>query len=283
MRSMIIQNHRFCFCTLALGKKYCALASLLASDLQQYTPGTALVVLTDDPSSFTKHLNVIAVPHQQQSIGCYHDKRFVIQAAIDRFDSCIFIDADMRVLGDVSPDLNWLPGITARSGCGILKHNQNRSKVLSLLTKVAEKWNLELATVQYINEFLFTVSRNAGKELAFLRYWDEIAPYFELHGIYAGEGNAIGLAAAKAGLAIQFDRVDRFPFFKDRIERIRISTGEAAPTEKLAYFDEQQRYEYPDRSRWEKLLTRLSKRAKKLYRILHLRAATLKKFNFYYR
>ncbi|NJO52972.1 MAG: hypothetical protein HC840_30290 [Leptolyngbyaceae cyanobacterium RM2_2_4] len=65
--------------------------------------------------------------------------------------------------------------------------------------------------------------RSAGREIEFLECWDAIAAFFELNRFYAGEGNAIGLAAAKAGLSVQFDSEDRFPFFKDRIEKVRIS------------------------------------------------------------
>jgi len=60
------------------------------------------------------------------------------------------------------------------------------------------------------------------------------------------------LAAAKAEFSVQFDLVDRFPFFKDRIEEIRISAGEADPNEKLAYFARQKSPEHPKLSKLEK-------------------------------
>ncbi|MBE9177976.1 hypothetical protein IQ268_05180 [Oculatella sp. LEGE 06141] len=279
---MMSRYHHVCFCTLALGKKYRSLALLLAGDLETYSPGKALVVLTDDPSHFQPCSNVLAFKHSQQGVTCYHDKRFVIQTALSHFEACIFIDADMRVVGEVPHDLTWLPGITARSGCSTLKHNQNR-KARSIVEKVAHKWNLNLETVLYVNEFLFVVSKDAGKEADFLQAWDWLAPYFELNGIYSGEGSAIGLAAAKAGLDIRLDTVDRFPFFKDRIEKIRISKGDADPHTNQRYFDEQRRYEFPQLSLSEKLVAKVSKPVKRFCRLIQLRIDTLKHFSFYYK
>lgn len=280
---MIAQNQETCFCTLALGKKYRSLAQLLAKDLAHHSPHTPLVILTDKVSWFQGFSNVLAFEHRQQGVKCYHDKRFVIKRALSQFKTCIFVDADMRVTGEVPVHFNWKPGITARTGCGITKHNQTRSKDLSVISNIAKKWNLSLETVSYVNEFLFTVSRDEGKEIEFLKNWDAIAPYFEVHGVYDGEGNAIGLAAAKAGLEIRFDRVDRFPFFKDRIEQVRIENGEADPQSKISYFEEQRKYEYPQRSILQKLRNNVMNKVAIGYRILHLRINSFKDFHFYYR
>lgn len=46
---MVQQENKFCFCTLALGKKYRALALLLAKDIEKYSPHTSFVILTDNP------------------------------------------------------------------------------------------------------------------------------------------------------------------------------------------------------------------------------------------
>lgn len=280
---MTVQNQQTCFCTLALGKKYRSLAQLLAKDLAQHSPHTPLVILTDEVPWFKDHPNVLAVEHRQQGVKCYHDKRFAIKRALSQFETCIFIDADMRITGEVLTDLQWKSGITARTGCGITKHNQTRSKDLAVIQNVAKKWNLSLEAVSYVNEFLFTVSRDAGKEIEFLKNWDAIASYFEVHGVYDGEGNAIGLAAAKAGLEIRFDRVDRFPFFKDRIEQVRIRNGEADPKVNLAYFEEQRKYEYPQQSIVQKICNKVMNRVAIGYRVLHLRIHSFKDFRFYYR
>ncbi|NJL39063.1 MAG: hypothetical protein HC899_21665 [Leptolyngbyaceae cyanobacterium SM1_4_3] len=276
------ETKNFCFGTLALGQKYRSLALDLTSDIQQYSPNTIFLVLTDQPSDFDHYAHVLAIKHRQQGVYPYHDKRFVISEAIARFETCIFIDADMRILGQVPDDMDWNTGITARTGSSIIKHKGKKKRDFELISKAADKLELHLEGVKFVHEFLFTVKRSAGREIEFLEHWDAIAAFFELNGFYAGEGNAIGLAAAKAELAVQFDSEDRFPFFKDRIEKVRISKGQADPAEKLAYFARQQALEHPKLPETEKQFLLWSKRVEKVYRILRLRLTTLRNPKFYY-
>lgn len=280
---MVIPVKDCCFCTLALGKNYRLLASQLAQDLQVYSPHTPLVVLTDKPDDFRDFTNIIAFQHRPQGVKFYHDKRFVIAKAISLFNSCIFVDADMRILGDVSSNLQWQQGITARTGSSIIKHNQRKSKYLNIIQKIAHKLALNLTSeVKFVNEFLFTVTRAGGVEQDFLQQWEKIAYYFELHGIHDGEGNAIGLAAAKSGFPIRFDSVDRFPFFKDKIERVRIKNGKSKLEEKLVYFEQRKQIEiaqqYFLRKGWNKLNSSFGYN----YRALRLRVQTINNYRFYY-
>lgn len=277
------QNSKeFCFCTLALGKNYRALALVLAKDIEKYSPGTTFLILTDRPDDFKNIPNVLAFKHQPESIKFYHDKRFVIEKAISLFRTCIFLDADMRILEPVPSNLEWLPGITARTGSNIIQHNQRKNKDLQLIKKVANKLGLELEKVKFVHEFLFIVTRDRGNELEFFKQWETIGRYFELHGIYAGEGNAIGLAAAKADFPVRFDSVDRFSFFKDRIERVRIQKGQVNAQEKSIYFEKQKQLEFPNNSRVEKTLTKLSNRIGYLFRLIRLKIISLNNFSFYY-
>ena len=120
----------FCFCTLALGENYCNLALELAKDLEEYSPNTYFIILTDKPQYFYKQTNVLAFKHQQKSIGFYHDKRFAIAKALSLFNSCIFIDADMRILAAVPNDLRCQPGVTAKIVWhNIVKHNKNQVEI----------------------------------------------------------------------------------------------------------------------------------------------------------
>ncbi|MHC5831119.1 MAG: hypothetical protein ACYT04_87945, partial [Nostoc sp.] len=56
-----------CFCSLALGKRYRSHAFLLAQDIEKYSPGIYLIVLTNKPQEFKKYPNVLAFKHEQQS------------------------------------------------------------------------------------------------------------------------------------------------------------------------------------------------------------------------
>lgn len=280
---MLQKEQSFCFCTLALGKKYRSLACLLAKDIEIYSPGTSFVILTDRPKDFTDYTNVLAFKHHQHHVYPYHDKRFVIAKAISMFDCCLFIDADMRILAQVKQDLEWLPGITARTGCSIIQHNQKKHKNMELIQKTEQKLNIDLEGVKFINEFLFAVKKDFGKEMEFLKQWQILAYYFELNGVYDGEGNVMGLAAAKVSFPVRFDQVDRISFFKDKIEKVRIKKGQVDSSEKLIYFEQQKQLEFPQKSIYNKVVTKLNKFIAYVYRSAHLRLLCLKDFNFYYR
>ena len=286
----------FCFCTLALGKSYRALASLLAEDLEKYAPETSFIVLTDNPLDFSRHSKVVAFKHRQQSVKCYHEKRFVIAKALSLFNSCIFIDADMRILAPVMQDMKWIiePGIAARA-CDTM--DKKYAKVIAGSAKpkvirefkvtqaMAQKLNLDLKdnSLKFVYEYLFAVTKDCGKEIIFLKHWDIIAPYFELNGVYDGEGNAIGLAAAKAGLKVRWSDMEGIDFFKDRTELVRIQKGQSNINKMSIYFEQQKMLEQPKRSILEKVAVKLGKNISYFYHSVHLVIVTLRRFNFYYR
>jgi hypothetical protein len=287
---------KFCFCTLALGDNYRALAKDLAKDLEQHSPKTPLLIFTDRPQDFSQHPNVITHKHHQQSVGCYHDKRLVLKQAIQQFPACIFIDADMRILSSVPEDLAWLsvPGIAARA-CE--SFNKRYSKVVAgtdtqkmaieyeFVKKAATKFGLnhQDETVQFVYEYLFSLTRDSGKEIEFLNQWEIMAPYFELNGIYDGEGAAIALAAAKVGYVIRRDAMEGLNFFKERIERSKIHKGESSMEQMAVFFERQKKLEYPQRSLLQRAILKFKKKTSRFYRQLRLRVTTLKNYDFYYR
>jgi hypothetical protein len=286
----------FCFCTIAFGKKYRALALLLAQDIERYSPKTYFIVLTDNPSDFSKQRNILAFKHRSQSVKFYHDKRFAIAKALSLYNSCIFIDADMRIVAPVPADMQWIKkvGITART-CEIMP--KKYAKVLAgtacaklcrefkVTKKAAQKLNIdrENEKVKFVYEYLFAVTKDCGKELEFFKQWETLANYFELNGIYDGEGNAIGLAAAKAGLDVRLSEMEGISFFKDKTELVRIQKGQSKMEEMSIYFEQQKMLEYPKRSIKQKVAAKLGQSITHLYNLVRLRIVTLSKFNLYYR
>lgn len=196
-------NKRFCFCTLALGEKYRLLTKQLSQDLEQYAPGTLLVVGTENPNFFKSISNVYAFQLKQKGIlHCYHDKRFVLEKALSQYSTAIAIDADTRIIDKVPTHIEWMPGFT---GCSrnILEHVKRRNpERLPTIEILANKLNLSLENVSWVGESLMIVSKDNGKETEFFQQWGKIGSYLELKGIHAGSGNAIGLAAAKIGWTI---------------------------------------------------------------------------------
>lgn len=293
---MILENKKHCFCTLALGKRYRSHALLLAQDIEKYAPGTKLVVLTDQPKIFSNYSQVLAFEHQQQSIGCYHDKRFVIAKALSLFNTCIFVDADIRILDNIPSYIEWLPGITARSCASLIKHNQayinsvndthkpKRIRDLAILNKLSKKLDIDLENpnTQFVMEMLFAVTRQDGREIEFIKHWETIANYCELNGFYNAEGYAIGLAAAKAGLPVKWNAMEDIVYFKDWVEKHKVQKGKANLDEKLIYFQQHEAIEYQKTSIIQKLKRKLDKYIGYYYRYWCLRIATLSNFYFYY-
>lgn len=62
---------------LAIGAKYRQLALDLAADLEKFS-SQPLLILTDKPQDFNQSSQLLVFKHSQQSVGCYHDKRYVI-------------------------------------------------------------------------------------------------------------------------------------------------------------------------------------------------------------
>ncbi|MGE5659012.1 MAG: hypothetical protein ACM37W_20655 [Actinomycetota bacterium] len=202
---MIQPENDFCFCTLALGEKYRFLAQNLARDIAQYSPGTFFVILTDRPQDFKDEQNILAFEHHQQGIlKCFHDRRFVIAKSLSLFRVAIHIDSDTKLVGNV-PQYQWLPGLTSGEYRNIVKHAQNQRSPhrQMLIQALAAKLGVSLEVVNHVEESLFVIARDGGKELEFIRQWDRIGRSLEMNGIHEGDGNAIGLAAAKVGWTIR--------------------------------------------------------------------------------
>lgn len=197
-------SNDFCFSILALGTKYQILARKFAETLKEHSPKTVVVVGTDSPHVFQNIDNVIPFKLRKRGIlHCYHDKLLVIEEALTKFETTVQIDADAVIVDSLPKSINPLPGLLASRVENLVSHVQKYNpERLTLLCRLADKLQLDINTVSFVHESLFAVSGNDDKTSEFIRQWNRIARYLELHGVHAGEGNAIGLAAAKAKLKI---------------------------------------------------------------------------------
>src|SRR5216110_805184 len=98
-----------CFCTLAIHAPYRRRARRLCA-----APTLPWIVLTDEPADFAT-LPVRAIRHaptgpmavdylarlsptgEGRGAAAYHDKRFALLAALEDFDTAIYVDADSRI------------------------------------------------------------------------------------------------------------------------------------------------------------------------------------------
>lgn len=112
------QENNFCFCTFAAGPIYRSLVKKLVSDIEKYAPGIPFILFTDKPSEFSNNSHVLVFQHKRQGILCYHERRFAIAQALSMFNSCMYLDADVRICAPVPQDIvarKWLPGIITKA------------------------------------------------------------------------------------------------------------------------------------------------------------------------
>ncbi|MBH8551242.1 hypothetical protein I8751_02360 [Nostocaceae cyanobacterium CENA357] len=293
-------ERNFCFCTYAAGKIYRALVKNLLSDIEKFAPKIPVILYTDRPQEFDEYKfnkNILVFGHHRQGVLHYHERRFAIAKALLTFNSCMYLDADVRICAPVPQYQQWLPGITARSCTSMLKHFQERInktnpppasviQQFEMLKKMARKLNVDIDTedITWINEFLFVVTRDSGKEVQFLKNWEKLALYAELNSLHKHPAYAMGLAAAKAGFSVRHDVMEGLDFFDDRIEKVRIASGQSQRNTKLAYFETQQRIENSHNSTSQKIRKKLTKYSEYLYYAVRLKINTLlKDYKFYYR
>ena len=251
----------FCFSILALKPKYQLLAKKFAQNLENKSPETTVVIGTDNPSAFNDCSNVFAFKLEKKGIlHCYHDKRFVIEKALTKFDVAIQIDADTKIVSSLPESINASTGLAAVHIENLVEHAQKYNpERLIYLRKLADKLDVEIESVSYIGESLFAVHADGDKTSEFLKQWDLTARYLELHRIHAGSGHGIGLAAAKAGLEISK------PSWLESINQAKRHLDAAA---------------------WKSnknLWNSLSRRIDYHYRFNKARIFALKDFSFYYR
>ncbi|MBE9215452.1 hypothetical protein IQ247_22770 [Plectonema cf. radiosum LEGE 06105] len=293
---MNLAQKDFCICTYVAGNTYRSLAKNLIGDLAKYAPEIPFMIYTDKPEEFQKYNNVLVFGHKRKGVLYYHERRFAIQKALSMFKSCMYIDSDVRICAPI-PQREWLPGITARSCTNMIKHFQERInktnppsvsavKKFEFFQKMAKKLDVDLETekVTWINEFLFVVTRDSGKETEFLKNWEKIALYAEVNGLHKHPAYAMGLAATKANFEVRHDVMEGVDFFDDRVEKIRISKGQASSKDKLEYFAAQNKIENPHDSILKKIIKKANKYIEYLYHSMRLKVtAMLSDYNFYYR
>jgi hypothetical protein len=211
-----------CFCTLAIHAPYRRRARRLCAD----TAPVPWVVLTDDPAEFADlpvrairhaptgpmaidYLQRLAPTGNGDGAAAYHDKRFALQAALQDFETAIFLDADSHV--DALPVIDAFP-----SGLAVVP--VVRESVAAHLATCGP-WRLpafvELArhllgdpdvlhAAGWCHETCYAVTKD-GKEDRFFWAWERAAAFLQRQGVYSGEGGVMGLAAAYAGWKTDYE------------------------------------------------------------------------------
>jgi len=210
-----------CFCTLAIHPPYRRRAQILIAD----APAMPWIVLTDEPNDFAdlparaiRHVPTgpMAIDFQTRlpplGNGCgrpaYHDKRFVLQAALKEFDTAIFIDADTRIKS-VPPLPHFQPGIAVDKAlhASIADHlsrwgPMRKPAFEQLAVELVGKTNA-VNYARWCSEAVFAITKD-GNESRFFEAWERGANFLQDRGLFTGEGGVIGLAAVCAGWTVDY-------------------------------------------------------------------------------
>lgn len=263
------KNNSFCFCTVAFGKNYIHLSKLLADDLHKFALGRNFIIFTDNPLEFKDKSNVQAIKHWCRGVLPYNERRFAIYYSLSIFNSVIYLDADVRIFSPLTVELDFYPGLTARSCGSMEKHlktqfdrplfSASKAKKKAVIDKMAEQVGVDLYSqqVKFINEFLFVVTAYEGRELDFLKLWGELAIYAGILGMHKHPTYAMALAAFKTGFPIYYSEMNGLDFFDDRIEKVKISKGQSVPEARQKYFAQQYNIEKKSQTILERLIKRI--------------------------
>lgn len=193
-------------------------------------PGLNWIVLTDEPEEFAD-LPVMAVGHQPtgpmavdfltrlpptgdgRGQPAYHDKRFVVELGLKKFDTAIFVDADTRITSSFRLPA-FRPGIAADKTmrASIADHLRTYGphrllayeQLAEYLTGSAET----IRSAQWCNEALFAVTKD-GNEAKFMDAWARGADFMKGKDVLTGEGGVIGIAAAYAGWSVDYNSMTK--------------------------------------------------------------------------
>jgi hypothetical protein len=193
-------------------------------------PEVPWVVLTDEPREF-EGLPVRAIRHvptgpmaidfvtKLPPLGngrgrpAYHDKRFALQAALEEFDTAIFVDADTRIRS--LPRLPvFRPGIAVvkEVNASIAEHlsrwgSDRRPAFVQLAVELAGDAEA-IKSARWCSEALFAITKD-GNESKFFEAWGRGAEFLRSKGLHSGEGGVIGLAAVCAGWTVDYGRMSK--------------------------------------------------------------------------
>ena len=193
-------------------------------------PRVEWIVFTDEPEEFAG-LGIRAVRHQPsgpmavdfltrlpptgngKGRPAYHDKRFVLEAALREFETAIFVDADTRIrsvprLPVFQPGIAVVKEVQASIAEHLSRWGPQRLPAFEELAVYLTGDVESLKTARWCSEALFAVTRD-GNESKFLDAWSRSAEFLHSIGMFSGEGGVIGLAAMCAGWNVDYNTLSK--------------------------------------------------------------------------
>ncbi|HKG61483.1 MAG TPA: hypothetical protein VKB05_17115 [Pyrinomonadaceae bacterium] len=188
------------------------------------------VVLTDEPGEF-EGLKVRAIRHvptgpmaidfrtKLPPLGngrgrpAYHDKRFALQAALEEFETAIFVDADTRAralprLPDFPPGIAVVKEVNATIAEHLNRYGSHRRPAFEKLAIELTGDVEAIKSARWCSEALFAITKD-GNQDKFFEAWERGAEFLQRQDLFSGEGGVIGLAAVCAGWTVDYSRLGR--------------------------------------------------------------------------
>lgn len=184
------------------------------------------IVLTDEPDDFADvpvrairyaptgpmavdYLARLPPTGEGRGAAAYHDKRFALLAALEDFDTAVYIDADSRIsrlrrIGAFAPGVAVLPLVRKSIAEHLETCGSWRMPVFVELARHLTGDDDILKSAKWCHETVVAVTRD-GRESRFFDAWSVGADFLQSRGVYSGEGGVIGLAAAYAGWSVDYD------------------------------------------------------------------------------
>lgn len=269
---------KLCFCTAAYGNQYLELARLLANDLQRFAPKSPLVIVTNRPGYFSDLSNVLAIKHHCRGVEPHHERRFAVNYGLSISDTVIVLDSDVRILAPVPDELVFKPGLAAKS-CGSLQKHMERwlerpskrnLKIQKIVHEMAQRSdvNINSPDLKFINEFLFAITKDNGREKDFLKVWGDLATFADTLGLHRHPTFAMAIALAKTDFPIYQHEMPGLVFFDDRVTKWNIQQGKAELTPQIQnLFEQHLEVEYGKNS----IIKRIQRKLERIkYQILSL-------------
>jgi len=160
------------------------------------------------------YLTHLSKTGEGRGAAAYHDKRFALLAALEKFDTAIYVDADSRIiklptLSAPRSHLAVLPVVRKSVAEHLATCGSWRLPIFEALARQLTGDVEILRRARWCHETLLAVTR--GKSTSeFFETWSTAADFLQARGVYSGEGGVIGVAAAHVGWNIDYDSLKKF-------------------------------------------------------------------------
>ena len=212
-------NINYCFASIAVNDKYVDLLVNLIKDIREYS-NVPFFVFTDNEKPFAS-IPYVYTKLYEEEIFSYHDKRKVLQYALERYNTAILIDADNKLNKDkvefpiridlkegIYPQIIW----RHPAECSIenfLEGKTDRVPYGKEFKQYCDKHNIITDGAELIQESFIIFVKKEHPHNQFFNIWEKLAIFCNTkdnernqNPLGYGEGYSIGISAKNSGYKV---------------------------------------------------------------------------------